>query len=596
MTLFEKVSPLTPLQTLKQTFGYNSFRDSQETVVEAILAGHDTLTILPTGSGKSLCYQLPAVLQDGITIVVSPLIALMQDQVMDLQKLGVKAAFLASTLDATDRAQVFRDLDQLDLLYVSPERLMMPEFLETLSQHQIATVVIDEAHCISQWGHAFRPEYHQLGAIKTTLGVPVAAFTATATPKVAQDIAAQLKLVDPVITTRSFDRPNLTIRMAERMDAKRQVCDFIDQHPDQSGIVYCNTRKKVDQFSDFLAKKGYSVGAYHAGMTDEARHKTHVDFLRDDIRIVVATVAFGMGIHKPDIRFVCHVTMPQSIEHYYQEIGRAGRDGFESDVLMLYSLQDVIIQKRFADEIADTAARYHSQRKTEQLFALCTDVACRRIGLLGYFGEETSQRTCEKCDNCKDEIELEDGTLIAQKILSCVYRLRQSFGLTYVIDVLNGANQATIKSRGHDQLSTYGLLGELTKSEIRAYMFQLINSGYIRVTDGEYPTVKLTPKSREILYDKHEIQFRKRKTKPAKKAKSIVAMGDIDHDLLAQLKTLRKQLADKRNMAPFMIFHDKALIEMAKAKPKNEAEMLQINGVGPRKLSQYGAEFLKVLA
>lgn len=583
------------LDTLKTRFGYNSFRPNQERVIQSILSGTDCLTILPTGSGKSLCFQLPALLMDGLTIVISPLIALMQDQVIALQKLDIPAVFITSTLTAQDRAITLSQLDRYKLLYISPERLSQPDFLALIQSISISCIVIDEAHCISQWGHSFRPDYRHLTHLKTWLpNTPIAAFTATATAPVQSDMITLLQLDQPTIVRSTFDRPNLRVRIAEKLDSTNQLLSFLADHTDQSGIIYCSTRKNVEKTVALLTKKGIQAGAYHAGLSDTDRHRTHQAFLTDQLPIVVATVAFGMGIHKPDIRWVFHMNMPQSVEHYYQEIGRAGRDGLPSDVMMLYGIQDVMIQKRFADDISDATAQHASRHKTEQLFALCQSIACRRVELLRYFGETYAAEHCDSCDNCTDTIAMEDGTIVAQKILSCVFRLRQQFGINAVIDVLIGSQNQAIRSRRHDQLSTYGLLSTMSRTDIKFYIFNLVNAGYLYITNSDYPLLTLTARSSDILYHQQPIQFRKRTcSAPTKTTQRPDAAAD--KPLLARLKAHRKALATARHMAPFMIFHDKTLIEMATSKPRNDVEFLLLNGVGPSKLSQFGESFLAII-
>jgi ATP-dependent DNA helicase RecQ len=582
---------------LKRHFGFNEFRPYQEEIVRSVLDDRDSVSILPTGAGKSLCYQLPAVILEGTAIVVSPLIALMYDQVQQLQKLGISAAYFNSTISSSERAQIYSNLSQYDLLYVSPERISEPSFLDWMTSQKISMFVIDEAHCISQWGHDFRPDYRNLSILKMKFPkTRVAAFTATATTSVMADICTALNLKDPAQFIGSFDRENLTIRIHPRMNPRQQLLDVLAKYSDASGIVYTATRKKVDQLSIFLGQSGIRNVRYHAGLSSDERSRAHTSFINDDVPVVVATVAFGMGINKPDVRFVVHMDMPKNMEQYYQEIGRAGRDGLPADCAMLYSVQDAILQKRFSDDISDVAVRQSLYRKTELTFAFCNSANCRRKELLHYFGETYQKDGCGACDNCLDDVQWIDGTVIAQKILSCVFRLDQRFGMAYVADVLAGSKTEVLLSRRHDQLSTYGLLKETPKTHIRSFMYALINMGMLVSTDGEYPVVKLTDASREILFEGKAVRFKepiktkggKRGKKSEKKVRSLTK----DPDLYDRLKQLRKDIADSQGVPPYVVFHDKTLIEMSEIRPGTNIAFLALNGVGPAKLRQYGKQFL----
>lgn len=582
-------------QTLKTYFGYNEFRPYQEEVVSSILNGKDTLVVLPTGSGKSLCYQLPARLKEGTAVVISPLIALMQDQVDDLSKMGIPATCLNSSVEGYERQYITHHLKDFKLIYVAPERFDDATFIAQLQAQNISFFVIDEAHCISQWGHSFRPHYRQLSKLKRHFpGKPIAAFTATATADVRKDICTQLSLQNPHLILSSFDRPNLSIHIHDRHDGEEQLLQFLTLNPDKSGIIYANTRNSVDKLHEFLKKKGFSVTKYHAGLSDTERLKNQRAFIQDDISLMVATVAFGMGIHKPDIRFVVHMDMPKTMEQYYQEIGRAGRDGLPSECLMLFSTRDVILQKNFSDDVEDEAIRHYMRRKTDQLFAFCSSVTCRRVDLLGYFGEKTQTEHCNNCDNCIDDVEVIDGLIIAQKILSCVYRLDQRFGINYVIDVLTGSQKQQILNFKHDKLSTYNLLADMPRQELRHYIFSLINMGYLIVTEGQYPLLKLTESYKKVFRSEVAITFRKKhyKKTTSKKEKLFDAEGSYDKDLFKRLKVIRKRLADDAHIPPFMVFSDKALIDMCKRKPQTEKDFLEVNGVGPKKLAQFGDAFL----
>ncbi len=594
------MSMKTLAASLKEYFGFNTFRPHQEDIVKSIMLGEDVVAILPTGSGKSLCYQLPAVINDGTAIVISPLISLMQDQVLQLTKMGIAAECINSMNKAGESAMIMHEFDAFKLIYIAPERLSTPGFVDELKRKKISLFVIDEAHCISQWGHSFRPEYRQLTRLKDEFpDVPIASFTATATNDVEKDISSQLKLRAPIHIKGSFDRDNLLLKIHEKTDYKTQLNECLSRHKGESGIIYCSTRKKVDTVYEMLEKRGWNVDKYHAGLSDVSRQKALENFIHEETDVIVATVAFGMGINKPNVRFVFHTDMPQNIENYYQEIGRAGRDGLPAECVMLFSLRDIIMQKKFLDDIPNPSIRIHQKRKSDQLLAMANSIECRRKDLLSYFGEVYEKR-CENCDNCLDDVEQMDGTIIAQKILSCVYRLHQSFGMTYVMDVLKGSQNKAVLQRRHDQLSTYALLKDCSKHEIRHYMLSLINQGYLFVTDGEYPILNLTEKSKEILYEKKEVFFRNQIVKgknegSVKKGRSVIHIDESDQPLYMKLKELRKNIADKQNVPPYFIFNDKTLMEIAHVKPSNDDALLLINGVGEQKLRKYGELFLLIV-
>ncbi len=585
----------TPLEEpLKAYFGYNEFRQHQKEIVTSILEGKDVLAILPTGAGKSICYQLPAMLMPGIAVVVSPLISLMQDQVVSLNKNGIPAAFLNSSLHYQDSRSLLDNLADYKLIYVAPERFSDATFIQSLQKVSVSFFAIDEAHCISQWGHSFRPEYRQLSVLKTTFPKSsMVALTATATKDVEHDIATQLAMRTPFTVRASFDRPNLTFLINAKADTEAQLHDFIKKHPNESGIIYASTRKTVDETFSNLKKQGFSVGKYHAGMSDGDRATAQHDFVYGKLNLMVATVAFGMGIHKPDIRYIVHVDMPRSIEQYYQEVGRAGRDGLPAECLLLYSGQDLMIYNYFLEQVEDEALRRLTKAKTEKMYALCRALTCRRKTLLHYFSEDYPSSNCSSCDNCLDNTEVVDELIAAQKILSCVFRLQHRFGAKYVIDVLRGSRSKTIFERGHDKLPTYGLMKEYSEGDLHYYIDALIDLGYLKRSKGEYPVLQWTDSSRDVTNGAVKVMLRK-------KTRQLTRKHDpqntaYDKVLFNELAALRLKWAQEMQVPAFVIFGDRSLIEMATAYPRTEEEMLQVNGVGPSKWLKYGPSFLDVI-
>lgn len=591
-------------EELKRYFGYNTFRAYQKEIIQALLCKEDVLAILPTGAGKSLCYQLPALLQPGTAIVISPLISLMQDQVVSLYKNGISAAFINSSLQYQDIQSVLQNLSEYKLIYVAPERLVDPQFIERLKQITISFFVIDEAHCISQWGHSFRVEYRKLSILKQTFPqCPIIALTATATRDVEKDIQVQLAMQKPRVIKGSFDRPNLTIRLQPKMQVDSQLRAFLEQQGNRSGIIYAATRKGVENTFLQLQQAGYVVGRYHAGLSEQERSASQHAFLHDQVTIMVATVAFGMGVHKPDIRFIVHVDMPRTVEQYYQEIGRAGRDGLPAECLMLFGTQDLILYKAFTEDLEDPEIRKQMKAKTESIWRLCTSLKCRRGELLRYFGEHFLQETCGACDNCLEESEQVDGTVIAQKILSCVFRLKQNVGVRMLTDVLRGSKNQNILSRGYDQLSTHGILSELPEQEVRYYIECLLHLRLLQMTEGEYPVIKWTEQSQAVVNGKQIVYFKKRSFKVKKEERERFARVKsretltllYDETLFEALRQLRLKMAREEEVPPYVVFSDRALQEMAVYFPQTQTEFVQINGVGPIKWLKYGEKFLEVI-
>ena len=591
---------------LRSVFGYQHFRQHQEDVIAALLEGRDVLNLMPTGGGKSLCYQIPSLVRSGCGVVVSPLIALMQDQVDGLQQLGINAAFLNSTLDylqveATEQAL----LDGvLDLLYVAPERLLTPKMLTLLEGAEIALFAIDEAHCVSQWGHDFRKEYQQLSVLHERFpNVPRVALTATADERTRLEIIQQLQLDQAEIFIHSFDRPNIRYTVSDSSNGRQQLLKFIEtHHPEDAGIVYCLSRNKVETVAQWLCEQGRAALPYHAGLPPQVRQRAQDRFLREDGLIMVATIAFGMGIDKPDVRFVAHLNLPKSIEAYYQETGRAGRDGLPANAWMSYGLQDVITLRQMT-EGSDAAEQYKrlTHQKLEAMLALCEITTCRRQSLLAYFGETLSQ-PCGNCDNCLEPPETWDGTVAAQKALSCVYRCGQRFGVGYVIDVLMGKSNDRIIGNGHDQLSTFGIGEELNATEWRGVFRQLIVRGYLKTDHEGYGVLHLTEKCRPLMRSEETLWLRKMRKKAGGAKKSKVSatreawnrnslQGD-EEELFFALRDLRRELAEEQSLPAYMIFHDRTLVEMAKLRPIDLDAFAQINGVGESKLQRYGELFL----
>jgi ATP-dependent DNA helicase RecQ len=592
-------------EAISRYWGYRTFRPLQREAMEAVLAGRDSIVVLPTGGGKSLCFQAPAIVQPGLALIVSPLISLMKDQVDTLVGNGVPAAVYNSSLSPADKADVVAGLRQqrYRLLYVSPERLVgegSEGFLSLIPAPSIQFVAIDEAHCISHWGHDFRPEYRQLGRLRDLLpGVPLHAYTATATARVRRDIAAQLGLRDAVELVGSFDRPNLVYRALPRATLKRQLADVLERHRGEAGIIYCVSRREVDALTSWLTTIGIRALPYHAGLGDAERSRNQDAFLTERADVIVATVAFGMGIDRSDVRFVVHAGAPRSLEHYQQESGRAGRDGLEAECLLIYSSADFVRWRVMLDANGElTEAATALLRKMERY---AVSVGCRHRHLAEYFGEMLSNERCGACDYCLDELEAAARpAVLARKILSCVARVGQRFGATHVASVLRGQASEQMAARGHDKLSTFGLLAEASMAEVRGYIEQLTGAGLLHQTDGQYPILLLTPKGLALLKDETSCPGLKlaRQRPPRKnsaRAKSRVeteAWQDVDRDLFDRLRALRLEIARSRGVPPYVIFHDATLRDMARMRPQTRDALLRVKGVGARKADDLGERFL----
>jgi ATP-dependent DNA helicase RecQ len=605
MTLTDSTTPPSAAddrarQLLREVFGYETFRGQQRAIIAAAEAGRDTLVLMPTGGGKSLCYQIPALLRGGLGVVVSPLIALMEDQVGALREAGVDAAFLNSTLAGPEQRRVIASIEEgrLKLLYVAPERLVQPQTQALLQRVPVSLVAIDEAHCVSQWGHDFRQDYLALNDLKRLLpGVPRMALTATATPPTRREIVERLELTTPEVFVSSFDRPNIRYYVHAKSEARRQLAHFLRAHRGEAGIVYCLSRNKTESIAEFLRGEGFDAVPYHAGLPAETRAANQRRFLSEDGVVVVATIAFGMGIDKPDVRFVAHLDLPKSLESYYQETGRAGRDGDPADAWMVYGLQDVVQLRQLVE--ASEADEQHKRREGHKLDALlgwCEVTDCRRRPLLAYFGEERAE-PCGNCDNCLAPPATWDGTEAARKLLSCVYRTGQSFGAAHVVDVLLGVATEKVTRHRHDRLSVFNIGGELGAPAWRSLIRQLVVQGFLRV-DSAYGALVLTDASRPLLRGEATLRVREdtKDVAPKKKSKPPAAdMRDEDRELWEALRECRRKLAAEQNLPPYVIFHDATLRQMVAERPADRDGLLKISGIGQAKVERYGERFLSVL-
>ena len=589
---------------LRRTFGYDSFRPHQREIIEATLAGRDVFALLPTGGGKSLCFQLPALARPGLTVVVSPLIALMKDQVDALQASGVAATFLNSSLDGEAARARLRGLHrgEFQLLYAAPERLLLDGWQENLRQWNVRALAIDEAHCVSEWGHDFRPEYRKLARLREALPeVPMMALTATATDRVRADIITHLRLREPAVFVASFNRPNLTYRVVSKDQPLKQVLAWARARESESGIVYCASRAATERVAAALTEHGFPAHAYHAGLDGAERTRRQEEFLRDEVRIVCATIAFGMGINKPNVRWILHHDLPKNIEGYYQETGRAGRDGLPGDCLLLFSPGDIAKQTHFLDEITDEHERAVARTQLRQIVHYAESAACRRGELLGYFSERFPLDNCGACDNCLEPRESFDGTVPAQKLLSCVYRIRQasgfSVGMNHLTEVLTGAETEKIRRWSHDRLSTYGIGKELTRPQWSAVGRELMRLGFLTVSAGEFATLELTPEGLAALVNRTPVTLTKPMASPkARRAASRPGSIACDEILFEHLRALRKRLADERGVPAYIIFGDTTLRAMARAYPETAAAMEGIPGMGEKKRAEFAAVFAAEVA
>ena len=588
----------TSASILKETFGYDTFRPLQREVIENVMARRDTLAVMPTGGGKSLCYQIPSLLFDGLTVVVSPLISLMKDQVEQLRAFGVPALFLNSSLGPQEYQENmdYVKRGEVKLLYVAPETLLTPRILTLLAGLKVDCLTIDEAHCISEWGHDFRPEYRQLVQVRKQFPQAVClALTATATSRVRQDIRSTLQFATSNEFVASFDRKNLFIEVLPKRDATRQTMDMLERYKDQSGIVYCFSRKQVDDLASYLISRGYSARPYHAGLEDIERKRNQEAFIRDDAQIIIATIAFGMGINKPNVRFVIHYDLPKSVEGYYQEIGRAGRDGLPAHCLLLYSYADVAKLNYFIDQKEGEERRVAIQHLNAIVGYAEDETSCRRKPLLNYFGESYAADNCSNCDNCNSSpTPLTDVTIPAQKFLSCVKRAGEKFGAGHITDILLGSKNEKVLRWGHEKLSTYGIGGELTQKQWMHLARQLLSMGYLK-QEGEYRTLGLTPKALEALRKRAPIMGVLQEAERVKKKEGKKEGIEYNHALFAILRQKRKEMADEAGVPPYVIFPDRTLTEMAAYYPQSTAGLLNISGVGQVKLVQYGDAFLDVI-
>ena len=590
------------LDVLNNTFGYSSYRYEQEKIINSVLSGNHTLAIMPTGAGKSLCYQIPAIISSKKTVIISPLISLMDDQVSALKECGVQAAKIHSDMTYDERSSSWNNFKngKEKIIYLSPEKIMSEDFLNQLKTLDIGLFVIDEIHCVSKWGHNFRPDYNQLSQLKSLFpNSNIIGFTATADQTTRLDILEKIFNKNVNVFVSSLDRPNLSLSITQKTNWKSQLLEYLRDRKSQSGIIYCLSKKKTEEVTSLLNDKGFNASTYHAGLDGQVRKNVQDTFMTEQAHIVVATIAFGMGIDKPDIRFVIHLNLPGSVEAYSQEIGRAGRDGNASDTLLIYGLDDLVIRRRMIEEnSSEDKFKFHENKRLDYLLSYCETPECRRKVLLSYFDEESEN--CNNCDNCIDPPSLIDGTILAQKLLSTVYRTGQFYGQVHIINILRGSEDKKILDKGHQKLSVYGLGKDKTKEFWQSFLRQMLAYGHLKINFQKYGAIEITNTGIQVLKNEQKFMYKEIPTKPVK---DIVKpskylnkeLSNDDNNLLNELKSLRLDIAKQQRLPAYTVFHDSTLIQMSQNKPTNEIDMLEIDGVGPTKFKKYGELFIDLI-